>query len=111
MDLGFESSLHFHSVNRARVTRVSHFPKADRESTRAMANLENAMQFVMLIWMMCQSDLLRYFRSQRVLKLVKVTKKDPRTLYLLLECHVSGDHGQNATLSYDTYLRQTSVAI
>ena len=23
----------------------------------------------------------------------------------------SGDHGQNATLGYDTYLRQTSVAI
>ena len=95
MDLGFESFSHFHSVNRARVTRLSRFPKVDRESTRVMTNLENVRQFVMLIWMMCQSELIRFFRSQRVLKLVKVTKKDPRTLYLVLECHVSGDHGQN----------------
>ena len=102
MDLGFESSSGFDSVNRARVTRVLRFLKADRASTHVMTNLENARQFVMLIWMMCQSDLIRYFRSQRVLKLVKVTKKDPRTLYLVLECHVSGDHGQNVTLSYDT---------
>jgi len=43
--------------------------------------------------------------------LVKVTKKDPRTLYLVLECHVSGDHGKNVTRSYDTYLRQTSMGI
>ena len=71
----------------------------------------NVRQFVQLIWMMCQSDLIRFLRSQRVFKLVKVTKKDPRTLYLVLECHVSGDHGQNATLSYDTYLWQTSVGI
>ena len=85
-----------------RVTRVLRFPKADKASTRIITNLENVRQFVMLIWMMCQSDLIRFFRSQRVLTLVKVTRKDPRTLYLVLECHVSGDHGQNATLSYDT---------
>ena len=42
----------------------------------------------MLIWMMCQSDLIRYFRSQSVLKLVKMTNEDPRTLYLVLECQV-----------------------
>jgi len=111
VDLGFELVSRFDSVNRARVTRVSHFPKADRAGTRVITNLENVRQFVMLIWMMCQSDLIRFLRSQRVLKLVKMTKKDPRTLFLVLECHVSGDHGQNATLSYDTYLRQTSVGI
>ena len=53
-----------------------------------MANLKNARQFVMLIWMMCQSNLKRYFQSQRVLKLVKVTNNDPKTLYLVLECQV-----------------------
>ena len=84
------------------MTKVSRFPNVDKASTRATANLENARLLVMLILMMCQSDLIRYFLSQRVLKLVKVTKKDPRTLYLVLECHVSGDHGQNVTLSYDT---------
>ena len=102
MDLGFESSSRFHSVNRARVTRVSRFLKVDKVSTHVITNLENVRQFVMLIWMMCQSDLIRFIRSQRVLKLVKMTKQDPRTLYLVLECHVSGDHGQNVTLSYNT---------
>ena len=38
--------------------------------------------------MMCQSDLKGYFQSQRVLKLVKVTNKGPRTLYLVLECQL-----------------------
>ena len=89
-------------MERARVSRVSRFPNADRASTRAVAYLENARVFVMLILMMFQSDLIRYFLSQKVLKLVKVTKKDPRKLYLVLECHVSGNHGQNVKLSYDT---------
>ena len=84
------------------VSRVLHFPNADRASTHVVADLENVRVFVRLILMMCQSDLERYFRSQRVLQLVKVTKKDPRTLYLVLECHISGDHGQNVTLSNDT---------
>ena len=92
----------FDSVNRARVTRVSRFPNANRASTHAMADLENAGVLVMLILMMYQSDLARYFRSHRFLKFVKMTKKDPRTFYLVLECHISGDHGQNVTLSYDT---------
>ena len=94
MDLGFELVSCFHSVNMVRVTRVSRYPKVDRARPRVITNLENVRQFVMLIWMMCQSDLIRFLRSQRILKLVKITKQDPRTLYLVLECHVSGDHGQ-----------------
>ena len=102
MDLRLDSSSHFSSVERVKVSRVLHFLNADRASTRALSDLENARVLVRLNLMMCQSDLARYFRSQRFLQLVKVTKKDPRTLYLVLECHISGDHGQNVTLSYDT---------
>jgi len=93
VDLGFELVSHFDSVNRARVTRVSRFSKAKKARPRVISNLKSTRQFVMLIWMMCQSDLMRCFRSQRVLKLVKVTKEDPRTHYLVLERHISGDHG------------------
>ena len=42
------------------------------------------------------------FRSLRFLQLVKMTKEVPKTLYLVLGCRLSGDHGQNVTLSYDT---------
>ena len=42
------------------------------------------------------------FRSLRFLQLVKMTKEVPKTLYLVLGCRLSGDHGQDTTLSYDT---------
>ena len=62
MDIGFESSSrfdsvnrvrvtrvsHFHSVNRARITRVSRFPKAEKARARVIINLKNVRQFVKL---------------------------------------------------------------
>ena len=43
-----------------------------------------------------------YNVSTRSFQLVKMTKEVPKTLYLVLGCRLSGDHGQNVTLSYDT---------
>ena len=46
----------------------------------------------------------------KILKLVDDANKGPKAHLPSLRMS-SGDHGRNATLSYDTYLRQTSVGI
>ena len=48
VDLGFEAISHFHSVNRARITRVSPYSKVDRARARVIINLKNVRQFVKL---------------------------------------------------------------
>ena len=84
VDLGIRAVSRFHRVDRARAARVSRYPKADSARARVIMNLQSARQFVKPLWMRCQSDLMRFLRSQRVLKLVDMANEGPKTHYLVL---------------------------